>query len=85
MYESSNICMRRSRKFSQGGGGGGGQSPRSGLTENFNMANINNLAFPGGGGSGPPVPSSVSAHDMFRLFVFPSCSVFLYGRTTAEA
>ena len=49
--------MRGSRKFSQGGGGGV-QIPRRGLTENFNMAKINNLAIPGGGGggSGPPVP-----------------------------
>ena len=39
-------------------GGGGFQIPRRGLTENFNMAKINNLAIPGGGGggSGPPVP-----------------------------
>ena len=37
---------------------GGVQIPRRGLTENFNMAKINNLAIPGGGGggSGPPVP-----------------------------
>ena len=39
------------------GGGGGVLIPRRGLTENFNMAEINNLAIPGGGGgSGPPVP-----------------------------
>ena len=37
-------------------GGGGVQTPRRGLTEYFNMAKINNLAIPGGGGSGPPVP-----------------------------
>ena len=36
-----------------GGGGGGGRIPRRGLTENFNMAKINNLAIPGGGGGGP--------------------------------
>ena len=48
--------MRGSRKFSRGGGGGGVEIPRRGLTENFNMAKINNLAIPGGGGSGPPVP-----------------------------
>ena len=48
--------------FSGGGGGGWGvQIPRRGLTENFNMAKINNLATPGGG-SGPPVPPSGSAH-----------------------
>ena len=39
-----------------GGGGGGVQIHRSDLTENFNMAKINNLAIPGGG-SGPPVPT----------------------------
>ena len=58
------LIMRRCRKFSQGGGGGGGvQIPRRGLTENFNMAKINNLAIQGSrggggrvGGSGPPVP-----------------------------
>ena len=49
--------MRGSRKFSRGGGGRGFQIPRRGLMENFNMAKINNLAIPGGGGgSGPPVP-----------------------------
>ena len=49
---SSHSClnMRGSRKFSQGV-----QIPRWGLTENFNMAKINNLAIPGGGVSGPPV------------------------------
>ena len=52
------VPMRGSRKFS---GGGGVQVPRRGLTENFNMAKINNLAIPGGG-SGPPVPPSGSAH-----------------------
>ena len=40
--------------FSGVGGGGGVQILRGGLTENFNMAKINNLAIPGGGGSGPP-------------------------------
>ena len=34
----------------------GVQIPRRGLTENFNMAKINNLAIPGGVGSVPPVP-----------------------------
>ena len=45
--------MRGSRKFSHGGWGGV-QIPRSGLTENFNMAKTNNLAIPerGGGGGG---------------------------------
>ena len=66
--EMSHRSMSGSRKFSQGGGGGGGegvQIPRRGLTENFNMAKINNLAIPGsggGGGSGTPVPRSGSAH-----------------------
>ena len=45
---------RTQKKFSRGGGGGG-QIPRRGLTENFNMAKFNNLALPGGGGSGTPV------------------------------
>ena len=41
------------------------QIPTRGLTENFNMAKINNLAIPGGGGgSGPPVPPSGSAHGL---------------------
>ena len=44
------FCMRGSRKFSQEGGV---QIPRRGLTENFNMAKINNLAIPGGGGPDP--------------------------------
>ena len=35
-----------------GRGGGGVQIPRRDLTENFNMAKINNLAIPGGGGGG---------------------------------
>ena len=54
--------MRGSRKFSQvggGGGGGGGRGskfPEGGLTENFNMAKINNLAIQGGGGSEPLPP-----------------------------
>ena len=36
---------------------GGVQIPRKGLTENFNMAKINNLAIPGGVGGGPDPPS----------------------------
>ena len=43
--------MLGSRKFSQGEGRV--QIPRRGLTENFNMAKINNLAIPGVGGGGP--------------------------------
>ena len=46
--------MRGSRKCSRGGGGV--QIPRRGLTENFNMAKINNLAIPGGGGGPNPLP-----------------------------
>ena len=34
----------------------GVQIPRRGLTENFNMANINNLAIPGGGDTDPLSP-----------------------------
>ena len=41
------FCMSGSRKFSQWEGAGV-QIPRRGLTENFNMAKINNLAIPGG-------------------------------------
>ena len=36
--------------FLSGGVGGGVHIPRRGRTENFNMAKINNLAIPGGGG-----------------------------------
>ena len=50
------------------GGGGVFQIPRTGLTENFNMAKINNLAIPGG--SGPPVPTSGSAHEIALFQVF---------------
>ena len=55
----------RIQKFSRGWGGGGGvQIPRKGLTENFSMAKINNLAIPGGGGPDPlPPPPFGSAHD----------------------
>ena len=45
--------MHGSRKFSRG----------RGLTENLNMAKINNLAIPGG--SGPPVPLFGSTHVFF--------------------
>ena len=49
-------------------GGGGFQIPRRDLKENFNMAKINNLAIPGGGGgSGPPVPPSGSAHGIWGV------------------
>ena len=44
------FAMRGSRKCSQGV-----HIPRRGLTENFNMAKINNLAIPGWG-SRPPAP-----------------------------
>ena len=61
MNEASYFTLRRnhmrgSRKFSPGGGGGGVQIPRRGLTENFNMAKINNLAISGGGGGRTPCP-----------------------------
>ena len=44
------------------GEGGRVQIPIRGLTENFNMAKINNMAI--SEGSGPPVPPSGSAHDL---------------------
>ena len=50
------------QKIFSGGGGWRVQIPRRGLTKNFNMAKIINLAIPGGG-SGPPVPPSGSAHE----------------------
>ena len=46
-----------------GVGGGGVQILRRGLTENFNIAKINDLAIPsGGGGVRTPCPPSGSAH-----------------------
>ena len=45
----------RIQKIFSGGGGGGVQIPRRGLTENFNMAKINNLAIPRGGGGPDPM------------------------------
>ena len=55
---SSLLTCADPENFLGGGGGGGVQIPRKGLTENFNMAKVNNLAIPvgGGGGSGPPPP-----------------------------
>ena len=42
------------------------QIPRRGLTENFNIAKINNLAIPVGGGGGPePLSPSGSAYELF--------------------
>ena len=35
---------------------GGVHIPRRGLTENFNMAKINNVVIPGGGGGPDPLP-----------------------------
>ena len=60
--------------FLRGVWGGGVQIPRRGLTENFNMAKINNLAIitrlgrGGGERSGPPVTSSGSAHAIGLRF-----------------
>ena len=50
------LSHARIQKIFSGGGGGGGQIPRRGLTENFNMAKIHNLAIPGGGGVRTPCP-----------------------------
>ena len=65
--------MRGSRKFSRGGGGGRVQIPRRGLTENFNMAKINNLAiitrWGGGGGGRGPDPLSPPLDPSMR----PTC------------
>ena len=52
---SMSRSMRGSRKFSRGGGGV--QIPRRGLTENFNMAKINNLAILGEPDPPPPLDS----------------------------
>ena len=73
--------MRGSRKFSQGGGGGGVQIPRRGLMEIFNMAKINNLAIPGGGGpdplSPPPLdpPMAAPSTSISYKFVFAKNTV----------
>ena len=53
----------------------GVQIPRRGLTENFNMAKINNLAIPGAGrgvgvGSRPPVPLPPLDPPMWKERVF---------------
>ena len=63
-YKQATTRKRRNQKeiprqFSRGGGWGWGvQIPRRGLTENFNIAKINNLAIPGGGVGGPdPLPT----------------------------
>ena len=70
VYKKTEVHAWIQKIFSVGGGGGGGggggfQIPRRGLTEeNFNMAKINNLAIPGGGGGSPDLlsPHSGSAH-----------------------
>ena len=65
------FCMSGSRKFSQWEGAGV-QIPRRGLTENFNMAKINNLAIPGGvqtPSPPPPPPHSGSAHVLYAQSV----------------
>ena len=46
---------------------GGVQIPRRGLTENFNMAKINNLAIPGGVRT--PCPPSGSAYVETYSFI----------------
>ena len=55
-------------------GGGGIQIPRRGLAENFNMAKINNLAIPGGGGpdplSPPPLDPSMYAYLSGHFYFF---------------
>ena len=57
-YDYRTIHARIQKIFS--GGGGGVQIPRRGLTENLNMAKINNLAIitrrGGGGGGGVRTP-----------------------------
>ena len=55
-YQASTSTHARIQKIFSGGV----QSPRRGLTKNFNMAKINNLAIPGrsGGGGGGPDPLS---------------------------
>ena len=55
--------------FLGGGGGGGVQTPKRGLTENFNMAKNNNLAVPGGGVR-TPCPPSGFAHGRYISFIF---------------
>ena len=76
-YDYRTIHARIQKFFSGGGGGVGGevQIPRRGLTENINMAKINNLAIitswsGGGGRSGPPVTPSGSAHAIGLRFRF---------------
>ena len=67
-YDYRTIHARIQKIFSWGGGGV--QIPRRGLTENFNMAEINNLAIiiRRGGSSGPPVTPSGSAHAIGLRF-----------------
>ena len=65
------FCMSGSRKFSQWEGAGV-PIPRRGLTENFNMAKINNLAIPGGVQTPcppSPPPNSGSAHVLYAQSV----------------
>ena len=67
--------MRGSRKFSQLGERGV-QIPRRSLTENFNMAKINNLAIPGGGGGGgvrTPCPCPPSLDPPMRVSTSIDC------------
>ena len=79
--------MRGSRKFSRGGGRGGGvQSPRRGLTENFNMVKINDLAIPGGGGGPDPLPPPPLDPPMKKKvsYVLKRCTFKLYYKTVLE-
>ena len=52
-------------------GGGGVQIPRRGLTENFNIAKINNMAFLGGGGGPDPLSPTLDP---------PMCMVVVRGQ-----
>ena len=52
--EELSLCTRHARI--QNIFSGGVQIPRRGSDEKFQHGKFNNLAIPGGGGSGPPVP-----------------------------
>ena len=69
-YDYRTIHARIQKIFSGGGGGRGVQIPRRGLTENFNMAKISNLAIitRWGERSGTPVTPSGSANAIGLRF-----------------